>query len=90
VLRLRLKKVFFDAIAKGEKKIEYRKDTPYWRARLAPDGCVKLFDEIWFTNGYNRDSPFLRVEHIANTRAKGEYFSLELGGVLEIKNWDGG
>ena len=34
VLHLTLHREFFDAIADGNKKPEYRADTPFWRARL--------------------------------------------------------
>ena len=34
VLYLTLHRVFFDAIAEGRKKTEYREDTNYWRSRL--------------------------------------------------------
>jgi hypothetical protein len=33
-LQLNLKAVYFDAIAAGEKREEYRLATPYWRRRL--------------------------------------------------------
>lgn len=34
LLHLNLKAVYFDAIAAGEKREEYRLATPYWRRRL--------------------------------------------------------
>jgi hypothetical protein len=34
VLHLTLKKKWFDMIASGEKKEEYREDKEYWRRRL--------------------------------------------------------
>ncbi len=33
-LLVRIKKVFFDKIKSGEKKFEYRSNSPYWRSRL--------------------------------------------------------
>lgn len=32
----RVRKQYFDAIVAGEKTVEYRKDSPFWRKRLGP------------------------------------------------------
>ena len=32
----RVRKQYFDAIVSGEKKVEHRKDSPFWRKRLGP------------------------------------------------------
>ena len=58
ILHLTLKKKWFDMIASGEKKEEYREVKPYWNKRL--DG--KEFDAIKFRNGYAKDSPEMLVE----------------------------
>jgi len=34
-LSFRIRKQYFDAIVKGEKLIEYRRDIPFWHVRLA-------------------------------------------------------
>ena len=45
ILHLNLHREFFDAIARKRKRIEYRKQSPYWRKRLedrhydALNGC---------------------------------------------------
>ena len=57
-LHLTLKKKWFDLIASGEKKEEYREIKPYWRTRLVG----KRFDRIIFRNGYSKDSPTVVVE----------------------------
>jgi hypothetical protein len=65
VLHLTLKKKWFDMIASGEKKEEYRDVKMYWATRLmngfpATYGIDKVqpdfkdFDYIHFTDGYNR------------------------------------
>lgn len=70
VLHLTLKRKWFEMIASGEKKEEYREQKPYWRTRLEnPHPAIfvwdfKDFDYIVFRNGYSTDSPILIVEHI--------------------------
>lgn len=71
ILHLTLKREWFDLIASGAKKKEFRLMTTYWYKRLSnidvpvdhPDRFLK-FDEIHFRNGYRPDSPFMRVKHI--------------------------
>jgi len=81
ILYLTLKKKWFDLIASGEKTKEFRDIKPYWTIRL----LNKEFDEIHFKNGYNKDSPFMRVEwkgmNVENNR-----YVIILGEILEIKN----
>jgi ASC-1-like (ASCH) protein len=48
VLTLPLKSEYFDAIVSGEKLLEYRLITPFWRKRLGG----KTFDAIEITKGY--------------------------------------
>jgi hypothetical protein len=60
VLHLTLKKKWFDMIASGEKKEEYREIKKYWCDRLAVsrnllDGC-RDFYAVEFKNGYAKDS----------------------------------
>ena len=86
ILHLTLKKKWFDLIAAGKKKEEYRGVKPYWDGRL----LRKRIDEIHFRNGYHKKSPFMRVEckgtdlEIDNLR-----YVIRLGKILEIKNWRG-
>ena len=58
VLHLTLKKKWFDMIASGEKREEYREIKLYWNRRLNN----KKFDAIQFRNGYNPASPTMLVE----------------------------
>lgn len=74
VLHLTLKRRWFEMIASGEKRQEYREAKPYWTTRLAG----KEFDVIRFRNGYAKDSPSMDVEF------KG------LGYGLGSANWGGG
>jgi ASC-1-like (ASCH) protein len=84
ILHLTLKKKWFDLIASGKKKEEYRDIKPYWQKRLNKD-----YDIIHFRNGYNKNSPFMIVEYKGKTLKKFEgkdCFAIKLGKVLKIKN----
>ena len=90
ILHLTLKKKWFDLIASGDKKREYRENKPYWQTRL----FGKNFDEVHFRNGYSKNSPFMRVECNGiyveygsdNPLKKESVFVIVLGNVLEIVN----
>ncbi len=58
LLRLTLKRRWFDLIASGEKKEEYRTPGKWILSRL--EG--KSYDAIEFRNGYSPTSPVLTVE----------------------------
>lgn len=78
VLHLTLKKKWFDMIASGEKKEEYRELKEYWAKRLTdgigtyltnflPKGIGyqvkwKEFDVVQFRHGYAKDAPVMVVE----------------------------
>lgn len=70
-LHLTLKKKWFDMIASGEKKEEYREIKQYWYNRLCQDvayeDCegytnMRKYDQIIFKNGYSKDAPTITVE----------------------------
>ncbi len=82
ILHLTLHKEWFDLIATSKKRIEFRKRKPYWTKRLAG----KIFDEIWFKNGYAKNAPFMRVEWKGMSTESCEYY-IRLGKVLEIRNY---
>lgn len=82
ILHLTLMKKWFDEIASGKKKIEYRKIKPYWTKRLFyKDGKPVKYDLILFKNGYAKDSPKMLVE-FKGLRVGKEYEFI-LGKVLE-------
>ena len=63
ILHLTLKKKYFDLIADGQKKIEYRDIKPYWTIRFIDnEGEIIKYKEIYFKNGYSKNSPFMRVK----------------------------
>jgi len=53
ILHLTIKKKWFDMIASGEKKEEYRTIKKHWDTRL----LGKDYDHVLFVNGYKKDSP---------------------------------
>jgi hypothetical protein len=73
VLRLTLKKSWFDMIKTGEKKEEYRELKDYWCQRLIPDfshihkfdkklTSFKQYDFVEFKNGYSKNAPKIILE----------------------------
>jgi hypothetical protein len=76
ILKLTLKKGWFDMVLSGEKYEEYREIKPYWIKRLlsniehltslsdieAVGARFKKFDCIEFTNGYSKSSPMVTKE----------------------------
>jgi hypothetical protein len=85
VLHLTLKKKWFDMVASGEKKEEYRQDKPYWKARFVKEGywhsqTCKDFDIVRFKNGYGRNAPTIDVECLG----------IHLGDLCDVNpNWFG-
>lgn len=92
-LHLTLERKWFDLIASGEKREEYRKIKPYWNKRLN-----KSFDVIQFRNGYQVDAPAMVVELNEVMTGLGiiewgapEYekvYILKLGKIIELKNYE--
>ncbi len=84
ILQLILRREFFDAIADGTRKTEYREHKPYWTKRL--DG--REYDEIHFRNGSSSAAPSMRAEFRGVTtegRGASKRYAIALGHVLEIK-----
>jgi hypothetical protein len=98
VLHLTLKKKWFDMIASGEKKEEYREMKQYWWTRLTSATSIgggmrsfKKFDKVVFRNGYKRDAPTIEIECKEITIGHGnhkwgasgrEVFIIKLGEIL--------
>jgi hypothetical protein len=86
VLSLTLMREYFDAIAEGTKRFEYRECKPYWSARL--EG--RDYDEVHFRNGYATEAPFMRVQFKGTKKRKrnGEIvYAIALGKMIEMKNY---
>jgi hypothetical protein len=88
-LQLNLHREFFAAIASKQKRIEYRKQSPYWRKRLED----RKYGTILFRNGYTKDAPEMLVEFRGLRRyGKGSaaYYAIRLGRILKIRRWPKG
>jgi hypothetical protein len=86
ILHLNLHREFFDAIARKQKRTEYRERSPYWRKRL--EG--RKYDAILFRNGYASDAPEMLVEFRGLRRygqGRDAYYAIRLGKILRIKRW---
>ena len=94
-LRLTLKKKWFDMIASGEKKHEYRLPSQWILSRL-PSG--KRYDVVEFANGYGKHVPRVTVEFKGWDRNQGDnnpewgaipgerYVIIRLGRVISLHN----
>jgi len=90
VLRFTLHRKWFNEIAAGIKKKEYRSIKPYWESRLLDNGEFRIYDEVWFTNGYGATRPFMRVEFLGTEydNYEGElHFAINFDEIFEIKNY---
>lgn len=97
VLHLTLKKKWFDMIASGEKKEEYRELKAYWMTRLLNDhgDRFKNFDIVRFKNGYAQDAPVMDIEcegiEVGDGKPKWgcnkRTFIIKLGKILSINNY---
>jgi len=67
VLHLTLNKKWFDMIASGEKKEEYRAIKTYWASRIAS----KSYNMVEFVNGYGKNCPRMLVECKGITKGLG-------------------
>jgi hypothetical protein len=86
ILHLNLHREWFAAVAAKKKRIEYRKQTPYWRRRL--EG--RKFNFIQFRNGYATRAPEMQVEFLGVRKVRkwgGRYYAIRLGRILKIKRW---
>lgn len=59
LLTLPIKRVWFDMIARKEKREEYRDLTPYYKSRFEKFAAEPEFD-IRFRAGYRKDSPLMQ------------------------------
>jgi hypothetical protein len=90
VLRLTLKRRWFDMIASGRKREEYRTPGKWILTRL--EG--KSYDVIEFKNGYGSNVPTMLVEYLGWKLSSGlkewgadpsvEYATIKLGRVLSL------
>lgn len=87
ILFLNIKKKYFDAILRGDKKTEYRKLSPFYRSRIEN----KNIEAVHLRNGYSCDSPealveVLGVDHNSYHPEIGKSYGLQLGDIIEVAN----
>ena len=87
ILKLTIKKKYFDEIKSEDKKIEYRWYNSYWCARIER----KHFDAVEFRNGYRKDSPRMlvqckeiRVIDGSSPLGTGKQYAIILGAILTM------
>ena len=93
VLRLTLKRKWFDMIASGEKREEYREQGKWIDSRV---NANKEYDVVEFKNGYGPDVPCCVVEYLGYDWAAGNpawgavpgklYKVIRLGRVISLHN----
>jgi len=85
-LTMNIKRVFFEKIVDGTKKIEYRAMSPFWMRRIE---SLKAPFQLRLLNGMLPPVPeaIVEVTRIVRARARQEY-QLHLGRVIRVKNWD--
>lgn len=99
ILHLTLQKKWFDMIASGEKKEEYREMKNFWEVRLYGNGCKGspiAFDTVRFKNGYAKKAPIIELEWHGTKVDTGLkvwgaepyilYFVIVLGKIISIHN----
>jgi len=90
ILYLNIYRKWFDAIASGKKKVEYRRVCDHWKSRLLNrDGKPKNFDYVIFRNGFQKQAPELKVEfkNLFELSHPSEMptFGIRLGEVIYVK-----
>ena len=82
-LKIVIKKIYFDQIASGEKKIEYRVVKPFWQSRLYDaNGKKRNYDNIEFINGYNADAKRMITKY-EGFEKKGMKYNIKIGKILK-------
>lgn len=87
ILFLIIKRKYFDAIIRGDKKTEYRSLTPFYRSRI--EG--KNITAIYIRAGYNQKCPsaLIEVKNIKNDsfhEFTGPAYSIHLGKIIKTIN----
>ena len=82
-LKIIIKKEWFDQIAAGTKKIEYRDVVPFWTSRLFnTEGKRKKYDRIEFINGYNKNARRL-ITSFEGLTTKNNTYCIKIGKIIK-------
>jgi len=85
-LYLPIERYYFNQIESGEKKIEYRDDTPHYQSRfLNKNGEIRNHKVLLLQEGYHDDARRMLVE-IVDIQHK-QQFETHLGQILERINF---
>ena len=87
-----IKRTYFDQILSGEKKKEFRLQTPYWEKKL----IGRKYDIIIFQAGYSKTAPRMTVEYLGYRKQKIQHeffgsekvsvFAINLGKIKSVAN----
>jgi hypothetical protein len=61
-LHLVLKHIYYDAIDRGEKTVEYRDNTDYWRKRIMTNWNSNGGNIVIFHKGYTKQTMAFRIK----------------------------
>lgn len=91
ILKLPLKADPFESFLLGIKPTEYRKDGKWIHPRLVnPDGSLRKYDAVLFTNGYGNSQPWVLMEFKCARKTRiieNAVFSKELELPQEVGTW---
>lgn len=78
VLDLVLKGCWYDLVATGKKRVEYREIKPYWTRRL----FSRPFTHVRLRRGYTNESLLFAIEKIERTRGENDLNLPEVYAIL--------
>jgi hypothetical protein len=84
ILKLTLKKVPFELMAEGHKKIEYRRPSRWIKSRVVG----KEYDAVLFRNGYGFLSPWFMCEYKGYEVAEDDHVLTWPGLEVKVKKGD--
>ena len=64
VLHLVLKHQYYDAIDRGEKTVEYRNNTKYWRRRIAAKWNNNGINKVVFHKGFTKTTVTFQIKDV--------------------------
>lgn len=79
VLHLVLKHQYYDAIDRGEKTVEYRENTEYWRRRIVPKWNSNGGNKVVFHRGWTDYTKKTMTFAIKDVVFNGDTIELHLG-----------
>jgi len=102
-LKLTLKKLPFEIMVSGEKKIEYRTPSQWIESRLYDkENKKRKYNFVEFTNGYGKNRPYFKAlyngfyisDNINKIYSNGleimytdPIYCIKIGRIIEIKNY---